>query len=59
MPMTFICIDATIDEKKVGGDGGLFLKIDDTDEGTCYQVLLDFPKDSRRFYCRPSLCKDG
>jgi len=45
MPTTFICIDATVDGKKVGGDSGLFLNIDDTDERTCYQVLLDFLKD--------------
>jgi hypothetical protein len=45
MPTTFICIDATVDGKKVDGDSGLFLTIDDNDERTCYQLLLDYFKD--------------
>ena len=45
MPPTCIYVDATIDGKKVGGESGMFVSIDDTDERTCYQLLLDFLKD--------------
>ena len=45
MPATFICVDASVDGKKVGGDNGMFMTIDDTDERTCHQLLCDFLKD--------------
>ena len=46
MPTTFICIDATVDGKKVGGGRGLFLTIDNDDErtkGTAMQPM-HYPK---------------
>jgi hypothetical protein len=39
MPATCICVDAIVDGKKVGGDNGIFITIDDTDERTCHQHL--------------------
>ncbi len=42
MPPTFICVDATIDGKKVGGDSGVFMLIGDADERTCREILLAF-----------------
>ena len=42
MPPTFICVDATVDGKKVGGDSGVFMLIDDMDKRTCREVLLAF-----------------
>jgi hypothetical protein len=42
MPPTFICVDATVDGKKVGGDSGMFMTIDDTDERTCRELLVAF-----------------
>jgi hypothetical protein len=45
MPPTIICVDATIDGKKVGGEKGVFQTIDDTDEMTCHQLLITFLKD--------------
>jgi hypothetical protein len=45
MPPTFISVDATIDGKKVGGESGMFVSIDDTDERTCRELLLAFLKD--------------
>ncbi len=45
MPPTFICVDATVDGKKVGGENGVFQTIDDTDEMTCHQLLIAFLKD--------------
>ena len=44
MPPTFICVDATVDGRKVGGDHGVFQAIDDRDERTCHQLLLAFLK---------------
>jgi hypothetical protein len=45
MPPTFSCVDATVDGKKVGGENGMFLTIDDTDGRTCQKFLLAFLKD--------------
>ena len=45
MPPRIICVDATVDGKKVGGEYGVFQTIDDTDERTCHQPLLAFLRD--------------
>ena len=45
MPPAFICVDATIEGKKVGGESGMSVSIDDTDERTCRELLLAFLKD--------------
>ena len=43
---TFICVDATVDGRKVGGDHGVFKTIADADKRTCHQLLLAFLKDN-------------
>jgi len=45
MPPTFICVKATVDGKKVGGDNGMFMTIDDNDERTCRDLLNAFLQD--------------
>ena len=45
MPAAFIFVDAIVDGKKVGGDNGMFMTIDDTDERTCQWLLCAFLKD--------------
>jgi hypothetical protein len=45
MPPTFICVKATVDGKKVGGDSGMFMTIDDNDERTCRDLLNAFLQD--------------
>jgi hypothetical protein len=45
MPATFICVDAIVEGKKVGGDNGMFITIDDTDERTCHHLLRAFLRD--------------
>jgi hypothetical protein len=45
MPTTFISVDATVDGKKVGGDNGMFMAIEENDERTCMGLLTDFLKD--------------
>ena len=45
MLTNFICVDVTIDGKKVGGGNGMFITIEDTDERTCRQFLFAFLKD--------------
>ncbi len=44
MPTSFICDDATVDGRKVGGDNGMFMTVEDNDERTCHGLLLDFFK---------------
>jgi hypothetical protein len=45
MPPVFISVEAIMDGKKVGGENGMFVSIDDTDERTCPELLLAFLKD--------------
>jgi hypothetical protein len=40
MPTQFICVDVTVDGKKVDGDNGMFMTIEDTDEMTCHRFSL-------------------
>ena len=44
MPTSFICVDATVDGRKVGDHNGMFMTVEDNDEVTCEGLLLDFLK---------------
>ena len=42
MPPTFFCVDVSIDGKKVGGDAGMFMHIDNDDSRTYKDLMNTF-----------------
>jgi len=42
MPQIFICVDVSIDGKKVGGGAGMFTQIDNDDSRTCRDLMNTF-----------------